>query len=112
MADLGEEDRARQLSQRVSETDEESTAKVHYQGSISLFQKQYLEWRRTAVTVGESGKESAKNHDETSHSNGKLSAKVISHVGTAPLLVCAKYAGCQESNVREWETGDAANLVD
>jgi NAD kinase len=34
MADLGEENGARELSQRVSETDEESTTKVHCKESI------------------------------------------------------------------------------
>lgn len=36
MADLGEENRARELGQRVSETDEESTTKVHCQDLSAL----------------------------------------------------------------------------
>jgi hypothetical protein len=40
MADFGEENGARQLGQRVSETDEESTAKVHYQGFVSFCSKE------------------------------------------------------------------------
>lgn len=43
VADLGKEDRARQLGQGVSETDEESTAKVHYQGFVSLARKSKLQ---------------------------------------------------------------------
>jgi hypothetical protein len=39
VADFGKEDRARQLSQRVSETDKESAAKVHYQGFVSYCSK-------------------------------------------------------------------------
>jgi hypothetical protein len=40
MADFGKEDRARQLGQRVSETDEESAAKVHCQGFVSYCSKE------------------------------------------------------------------------
>lgn len=48
----------------------------------------------TAVAISESGEESSENHDETSRSNGDLSAEMIGHVG------------------RERETGNTTNLVD
>jgi hypothetical protein len=87
MADLGEEDRAGQLSQGVSETDKESTAKVHYQGLVSGYLKGSI-GKLTAVAIGKCRQESAKDHNKTSHSNGNLSAKVIGHVRTMPSNLC------------------------
>jgi hypothetical protein len=80
MANFGEQDRARQLSQRVTETDEEATADVHCHTHSSAVAAYSSRNALTAVAVGKGGEESTEDHDQTSNNNGNLTTEMISHV--------------------------------
>jgi hypothetical protein len=83
VADLGEEDGAGQLGHGVTETDEEATAKVHWEGVLRPCHRAEpsREGILTSFAGAEGGEESTQDHDETANEDGHLAAKVIAQVG-------------------------------